>query len=136
MMAAVPQKDTRPELLLRKLAHRLGYRYRLHGKNLPGSPDIVFASRRKVIFVHGCFWHRHSCRTGQRAVKTRPDFWEAKFLRNQARDIRNEKDLEQMDWQSLVFWECELHDLETVTQKLVLFLNSPSPAKTSIAGHA
>ncbi len=69
-------------------------------------------------------------------MKTRPDFWEAKFSRNRARDTRNEKDLQQMDWQSLVFWECELHDLETVTQKLVLFLNSPSPAKVSIAGHA
>lgn len=109
-MAAVRGKDTNPELAVRSLVHRLGYRFRLHAKDLPGKPDLVFRSRRKVIFVHGCFWHQHpkqSCRDG-RAPKSNLSYWAAKLARNVNRDQRTVEALRAMRWKVLVLWECEI----------------------------
>jgi DNA mismatch endonuclease (patch repair protein) len=122
LMAAVHSKNTGPELFVRRLAHRLGYRFRVHGRRLPGRPDIVFPSRHKVIFVHGCFWHRHSCKTGQRVVKTRQEFWTAKFERNIARDARTELELMKRGWKTLIIWECEIDRERDLAKKLRTFL--------------
>ena len=106
VMRAVRGKDTAPELVVRRLAHGLGYRFRLHREDLPGKPDLVFPSRRKVIFVHGCFWHRHDCRRGRSTPATRRGFWEAKFAANVARDRRNERALRSQGWGVMTVWEC------------------------------
>lgn len=106
-MAKVRSKDTKPELFVRSLVHRMGYRYRLHGKDLPGKPDLVFRPKKKVIFVNGCFWHGHDCPLG-RIPKTRVSYWEAKILANRNRDEVQLADLEKMGWKSLVIWECQL----------------------------
>ncbi len=110
IMSRVQGKDTRPEMLVRRLVHGAGYRYRLHVRGLPGSPDLVFASRRKVIFVHGCFWHSHSGCRQARIPKTRTGFWSAKLLANKERDARNLEELTKAGWKALVLWECELGD--------------------------
>lgn len=107
VMRAVKSTDTSPELVVRRIAHALGFRYRLHDRRLPGSPDLVFAGRRKVIFVHGCFWHRHRCPAGRSLPATRQDYWTAKFARNVARDRRHTRALQQAGWRVLVVWECQ-----------------------------
>src|SRR5882672_9435689 len=107
-MQAVKSKDTAPELLVRSLAHRMGYRFRLHRKDLPGRPDLVFPGRRKAIFVHGCFWHGHDCEHGLRRPKTNVAFWEAKARDNRARDARKETKLSDTGWKVLVVWECQV----------------------------
>lgn len=104
-MQAVRRKDTRPEMVVRRLLHRLGYRYRLHEGKLPGCPDIVFGGRKKAIFVHGCFWHGHDCRRSLRP-KSRTDYWESKVFRNRARDLQNESQLTREGWEVLTVWEC------------------------------
>jgi len=125
LMRRVQGKHTKPEIAVRRVAHALGYRFRLHRRDLPGRPDIVFASRRKVIFVHGCFWHRHSeCRRASTPT-TRRDFWEAKFARNVARDTRKERELREAGWGVLVIWECETRDLQFVAERLRNFLGTP-----------
>ncbi|MBK3403451.1 DNA mismatch endonuclease Vsr [Methylorubrum populi] len=122
LMGNVRGKDTTPEMVVRKTAHALGYRFRLHRKGLPGSPDLVFASRRKVVFVHGCFWHRHpSCRKAS-TPKTRPEFWRAKFARNVERDAKNERDLRAAGWEVLIVWECETRDVAELARVLHAFL--------------
>jgi DNA mismatch endonuclease (patch repair protein) len=109
-MRQIRSKDTAPELVLRQLLHRKGYRFRLHRKDLPGKPDLVFPSRKKVIFVHGCFWHQHpGCREG-RVPGSRQSYWEPKLRRNQERDAAAQIQLENEGWQYLVLWECELKD--------------------------
>lgn len=113
-----------PELRVRKWLHCKGYRYRLHKKGLPGKPDIVFGSRRKVIFVHGCFWHQHDktgCLDG-RAPKTRLDYWNNKLRTNVERDERVRLTLIEMGWQVLVVWECETKDIEALGERLLEFL--------------
>lgn len=120
-MAAVRSKDTGPELLVRRLLHGLGYRYRLHGLGLPGKPDLVFASRKKVIFVHGCFWHVHGC-PGSHIPKSRPEYWVPKLARNQERDREHLLALRAMAWKCLVLWECQLEDTHRLTRRLVAFL--------------
>ena len=108
MMAGIRGKDTRPELLLRRALHRRGLRYRLHGRKLPGRPDLVFPRFRAVLFVHGCFWHRHEgCRYATTPA-TRTEFWQAKFDANVARDVRNQNDLVQADWRLGIVWECTI----------------------------
>ena len=108
MMAAVRQKDTGPEILLRQALHRLGLRFRLHRRDLPGTPDIVFPARRSVIFVHGCFWHRHAgCRRATLPA-TRTEFWTDKFSKNVERDRKVQKTLKKMGWRVFVIWECQL----------------------------
>src|SRR3712207_6286763 len=115
LMGRVRARDTKPELIVRTLAHRLGYRFRIHLNKLPGRPDLAFTKRRKVIFVHGCFWHRHpDCRRTTKPL-TRPAFWEAKFARNVKRDSRNERALREQGWDVLVVWECETRDIGNLT---------------------
>lgn len=123
-MATIRGKDTRPEMVVRRLAHGLGYRYRIHRKGLPGSPDLAFPSRHKVIFVHGCFWHRHDCAWGRKAPRVRLGYWLPKLARNQVRDRANREELELLGWSVLVLWECELNSLseEDLAQRLASFL--------------
>jgi len=123
-MGLVHNKDTGPELRVRRTAHGLGYRYRLHGKNLPGRPDLVFAARRKVIFVHGCFWHRHPGCARARFPKSpeRAEFWREKLLNNAKRDGRNQRALHRLGWRVLIVWECETERPETLRRTLVHFL--------------
>ena len=109
IMRAVRGKDTAPELAVRRLLHAAGYRYRLHGADLPGRPDLVFRGRRKAVFVHGCFWHGHNCARGARAPKANADYWRAKIVRNAERDARALSALAGMRWGALVVWECETH---------------------------
>lgn len=109
VMASVKGKNTKPEMLVRRLAHALGYRFRLHRKDLPGAPDLVFPSRRKVVFVHGCFWHGHDCARGARRPKANADYWRNKISRNRARDASAVAALEGMGWRVLTLWECELN---------------------------
>jgi DNA mismatch endonuclease (patch repair protein) len=121
-MARVKGKDTRPELLVRSLVHRMGYRFRLHRKSLPGTPDLVFPSRMKIIFVNGCFWHwHHRCREF-RASQSRVAFWEAKLTKNRERDIRNKKSLRKLGWDVLTIWECQTRDSEELTKRIETFM--------------
>ncbi|WP_037070808.1 MULTISPECIES: very short patch repair endonuclease [Rhizobium] len=109
-MSRIRGKDSKPELVVRRLAHGMGFRYRLHRKDVPGSPDLVFGSRKKVIFVHGCFWHRHgdsSCKLA-RLPKSRLDFWLPKLERNAARDAENSAHLEALGWDEMIVWECQV----------------------------
>lgn len=121
-MARVRSKDTKPEMRVRRLLHALGYRYRLHDRKLPGHPDLVFKGRRKVIFVHGCFWHRHDGCGLARLPKSRLDFWLPKLEGNRLRDARKLEELDQLGWTSLVIWECELKDMSLLEKRLKTFL--------------
>jgi DNA mismatch endonuclease, patch repair protein len=121
IMAAVKGKDTVPEMVVRKLVWRLGYRYRLHVRSLPGCPDLVFPSRRRVIFVHGCFWHRHSCSGGRSMPASRVAYWSAKFKRNKSRDIKNRRELVRLGWSVLTIWECEIRQPELVQLQIQAF---------------
>ena len=128
-MAAIRSKNMKPEMTVRRLVHSLGMRYRLHSSNLPGRPDLVFKSRRKVIFVHGCFWHQHddpACLDG-RLPKTRQDYWIPKLSRNRERDQRNIDALSEKAWSVLVVWECETRDLKALQEKLLRFLSRAGP---------
>ena len=121
-MRAIRSKDMRPELAVRRLAHRMGYRFRLHRKDLPGKPDLVFISRRKVIFVHGCFWHSHKgCKTAH-VPKSNLEYWKPKLERNQARDAKNIEALSSTGWKSLIIWECETREVSGLAQRLKIFL--------------
>lgn len=124
-MARVRSRDTAPELLVRRLLWRMGYRYRLHCAGLPGKPDIVFASRRKAILVHGCFWHGHDCKRGARAPRANADYWARKIGGNRDRDARNLTALADLGWRALVLWECELADEAALEQTLRDFLDAP-----------
>lgn len=121
-MRAVKSRDTKPEMLVRRAAHALGYRFRLHRKDLPGSPDLVFPARKKVIFVHGCFWHGHECARGARTPKTNTDYWRAKIARNVARDARARSALDALGWETLTIWECELKKDTRLAERLKSFL--------------
>lgn len=127
IMQAVKGKDTGPEWAVRRLLHRAGYRYRLHARRLPGTPDIVFPGRRKVIFVHGCFWHGHECRIGQ-PPKSRLEYWGDKIRANRARDLRKNAELETLNWDVLVIWQCEIKDLEALEVRLRTFLGETKNA--------
>jgi DNA mismatch endonuclease Vsr len=120
-MAAIGGKNTQPEMLVRRLAHSLGYRYRLHVKNLPGRPDIVFPAYRKIIEVRGCFWHRHPGCVLAATPATRVDFWEEKFRATVARDIRNVAALQARGWAVMVLWECETSET-SLRDRLFAFL--------------
>src|SRR5215218_5303552 len=109
-MQRVKGKDTSPELKVRRLLHRLGARFRLHRKDLPGAPDIVLPGRRLAIFVHGCFWHGHDCASGARVPKQNRDYWLGKVGRNRERDVANRAALEARGWRVETIWECELKD--------------------------
>ncbi|MES0075780.1 DNA mismatch endonuclease Vsr [Mesorhizobium sp. M0058] len=123
-MSLIRSKDTKPEVQLRSMLHAEGYRFRLHRRDLPGAPDIVFPSRRKAILVHGCFWHAHEgCKTAN-IPKTRTDYWQLKFARNKARDMENESRLHHLGWQTLVVWECEINEKAKLLRTVVAFLGS------------
>jgi len=123
-MSRIRGADTKPEMLVRRLVYGMGYRYRIHQRNLPGTPDLVFPSRRKIIFVHGCFWHRHpdpACKLA-RLPKSRLDFWETKLETNRRRDKENLEKLKEMGWKPLVVWECELTNAEEISKEIISFL--------------
>jgi DNA mismatch endonuclease (patch repair protein) len=122
-MARVRGRNTGPERTVRSVLFSLGYRFRLHAPDLPGRPDIVLSSRQSVIFVHGCFWHRHNCRNGRRLPKSRVAFWQAKLESNSERDRRNRDRLRRAGWRVLVVWECQLRDNARLIQRLNQFLN-------------
>ena len=121
LMGRIGSKNTAPELVVRRLLHSLGYRFRLHRKDLPGKPDIVLPGRRKAIFVHGCFWHAHGCRIGQ-PPKSRPEFWEPKLARNCDRDRQNEAALRNAGWDVATIWQCETKDRTDLLNRLQKFL--------------
>lgn len=122
-MRRIRKTDTSPELAVRRLAHCLGYRFRLYRRDLPGTPDLVFPRLRKVIFVHGCFWHQHSgCRLA-RKPKSRLDYWLPKLARNVERDRVAERELQALGWSVLTIWECETKDIEVLRDKLLGFLS-------------
>ncbi len=123
-MSLVRDRDTKPEMRVRRLVHRLGYRYRLHRRDLPGTPDLVFGPKRKIIFVHGCFWHRHpdpNCPFA-RVPKSKLDFWLPKLEGNRARDARNNEELSQMGWDVLEVWECQTKNMIELEKKIREFL--------------
>lgn len=123
IMAAVSRENTKPEKILRKALHRLGYRFRLHRKDLPGTPDIVFPSKHAAIFVHGCYWHGHNCRWG-RLPKSNVVYWRHKIETNKARDNRQIKELEALGWRVKVVWQCELRNLSGTVDEVTDFLES------------
>ena len=122
IMRAIKGKDTGPEMRVRRRAYCMGYRYRLHRKELPGNPDLVFRGRRKIIFVHGCFWHGHTCKRGNRMPKNNRDYWQQKITRNKERDREHLKALKEEGWQVLVVWECEVKDDSLIERRLWKFL--------------
>jgi DNA mismatch endonuclease (patch repair protein) len=122
VMRRVKGRNTGPELALRRLLTRMGQRYRLHRKDLPGSPDVVMIGRRTAIFMHGCFWHGHDCGRGARQPKSNADYWMAKIARNRTRDVSSRAALEAMGWRAVTIWECELKDQAALEQRLKVLL--------------
>ena len=121
-MSAIKSKNTKPEIKVRKVLHSMGYRFRLHSKDLPGSPDIVLPKYKTVIFVHGCFWHRHeNCKYASHP-KTRKEFWENKFKANVKRDKEIQEKIKNIGWQSVVIWECETKNIDDLKEKLIDFI--------------
>jgi DNA mismatch endonuclease (patch repair protein) len=125
IMRSVKSKGTKPEMRVRQILYSLGYRYRLHERSLPGTPDIAFLGRRKAILVHGCFWHGHCCTHGLRKPRTNASYWEAKISKNVARDRATEAALKSILWTALTIWECELREPAIVEKKLKKFLGPP-----------
>lgn len=121
LMSRIRGSNTKPEMLVRRLVHGLGYRYRLHGPGLPGRPDMAFRSRRKAIFVHGCFWHQHNCTRGTHP-KDNEEFWARKLTRNRSRDAEVIRSLKALGWKVMVVWECQTRDAAKLSRRLVLFL--------------
>jgi len=122
-MSRIKSRDTNPEKKVRSVLHRMGYRFRLHSKKLPGHPDIILPKFRKVIFVHGCFWHGHNCPRGKRP-ETNKAFWNNKIEKNIIRDLETQKKLIEIGWTPLVLWQCETKDLDKLTMRLVDFLKT------------
>ena len=120
-MTRVHSNDTQPEMQVRRLVHGLGYRYRLHRKDLPGTPDLVFPKRRKIIFVHGCFWHGHDCKAGRKQPKANEAYWSAKLARNRERDAANQALLRAQGWDVLIVWECDLKQFDDLTAVIRAF---------------
>lgn len=130
-MRAVKGKNTTPELVVRRLVRSMGYRYRLHRQNLPGKPDMVFPRLRKIIFVHGCFWHGHDCVRGARMPKANQDYWQKKISGNSSRDASSIAALQSQGWHVAVIWECELKDMAQIKGRLVKFLSKSQKLKKS-----
>ena len=123
-MSRIGGKDTAPEILVRRLLHSLGYRFRLHRRDLPGTPDIVFPSRRKIIFVNGCFWHAHGCRIG-RPPKSNIEFWGPKLERNRSKDRRDRRALRALGWRVFTVWQCQTKFHKRLESRLLSFLGPP-----------
>jgi DNA mismatch endonuclease (patch repair protein) len=123
-MQRIRKTDTKPELIVRRLVHGMGYRYRLHQTSLPGAPDLVLRRHRKVILVHGCFWHRHDCTDGRKLPRSKPEYWGPKLERNRRRDKANEARLRDLGWRVLVLWECEIADTRRLRRVIARFLRS------------
>ena len=122
-MSAIKSKNTKPEIAVRKILHSMGYRFRLHRKDLPGSPDIVLPKYKTVIFVHGCFWHRHKDCKYATTPKTREEFWNNKFRSNVERDLEIQENIKNLEWRSVVIWECETKDIENLRGKIFDIFN-------------
>lgn len=122
-MAKVRSKNTKPEMKVRKALRELGYGYRLHGRTLPGTPDIFFPGKKKAIFINGCFWHGHHCRAGQNQPKSNLEYWEKKLSRNLERDKISQLALRNLGWAILIIWECELKNIDEIKAKLSEFLS-------------
>ena len=125
LMSRIRGKDTKPEMVVRRLVHRLGYRFRLHRRDLPGSPDLVFPGKRKVIFVHGCYWHRHDCKKAT-TPKSNVEFWQKKFDDNITRDVKNVESLTDLGWETLIVWQCEAEEHTGLADRLITFLERAS----------
>lgn len=125
-MARIQSHNTGPEMIVRKAANRAGYRFRLHRRDLPGTPDLTFPGRRKVVFVHGCFWHQHEACPLARLPKSNPDYWLPKLDRNRQRDVSAQSKLEELGWRVLVIWECQTAIDGEAAEKLQSFLDEPT----------
>ena len=122
-MKAIKSRHTKPELIVRSIVHKLGFRFRLHSSKLPGKPDIVLPRHKKIILVHGCFWHMHNCKRGSVTPKTNTDYWQNKRFKNVARDVENENYYREHNWSILTVWECEVKNTTTLSEKISTFLN-------------
>ncbi len=131
LMGLVRSKDTNPEIVVRRIVYALGFRYRLHGKSLPGRPAIVFAGRRSVIFVNGCFWHQHNACNRAKRPGTRAEYWASKLDRNIERDRRNLLQLRRRGWRVMTIWECQLRNPQGVSRKIARFLNGVKSDKSA-----
>lgn len=129
LMSRIRSKDTVPEKAVRSLVHAMGYRFRLHRRDLPGTPDMAFIGMKKVIFVHGCFWHRHSCTKGRHQPSSNTAYWQSKFERNRLRDLKNNQALRRLGWRVLTIWECQLKDLLKVERRIRHFLTPIAPKR-------
>lgn len=121
-MSRIRNADTKPEMIVRRLVHGMGYRYRLHARDLPGHPDLVFRPRKKIIFVHGCFWHQHGCRQ-YRQPRTKHSFWEPKLAQNKVRDAKVQCELRQLGWRVMVIWECQVKKETGLHNRIRTFLD-------------
>ncbi|MDQ3635534.1 MAG: DNA mismatch endonuclease Vsr [Acidobacteriota bacterium] len=122
-MTAIKSRHTKPEKIVRSIIHRMGFRFRLHDKKLPGKPDIVLPRHKKIILVHGCFWHMHDCKRGNVTPKTNTEYWQKKRFKNVERDRQNLTAYKKEGWKVLTVWECEIKDLDKLKNKLLNFLN-------------
>ena len=129
LMARVRDKHSKPERVVRRMAHRLGYRFRLHRKDLPGTPDLVFPKSQKAILVHGCFWHRHTGCNRTTSPKTRSAYWADKFETNKRRDKIKQRRLRQLGWDILIIWECETLNIDKLAKRLSSFLSDQPKGK-------
>lgn len=127
-MRRIRKTDTKPELIVRRMVHAMGYRFRLHDAGLPGTPDIVLPRHRKIIFVHGCFWHRHDCPDGRKLPRSKPEYWGPKLERNRRRDEAGISRLRELGWDVLVVWECETKRTDALNDQLATFF---SPSKSA-----
>jgi len=121
LMSQVRQKNTKPEMKVRRLLHSMGFRYRLHGKDLPGRPDLIFSKSKRVIFVHGCYWHRHDCKKAT-VPSSNVEYWTKKFAENVARDDKVVRELTSLGWASMIVWECQTRDADALASSLSTFL--------------
>jgi DNA mismatch endonuclease (patch repair protein) len=124
-MRRIRKTDTKPEMAVRRLVHKIGFRFRLHRHDLPGTPDLVFVARRKVIFVHGCFWHQHVCRLGKKQPSSNRAYWLPKLARNVERDAITRRTLQRLGWKVMVIWECETKDADGLASRIAKFLQRP-----------
>lgn len=122
-MTAIKSRHTKPELIVRSIVHRLGFRFRLHDAKLPGKPDIVLTRHKKIILVHGCFWHMHDCKRGNVTPKTNVDYWQTKRFRNVVRDKENLFAYKKKGWKTLIIWECEIKEPAKMEKRIKKFLN-------------